>query len=318
MRMKLALKTAVYIALVALAVFSIQRLFGAWTAKMEVVDQRFNDVDELGSRPAVVTVPGTDPGESEASAETNGLNLSLTNRAELEGTNVVASGGTNAPGGGEGELSSSTPGPTMVESAPAGSSMGLDGACALFSVLAIAGLLARDVSRYIGQRAYRGLYNEDSEGIADPVYDEAEKVWANGDHLEAIRLLREFLKKNPRGVHAAFRIAEIYEKELRNELAAALEYEEILKCKLDAERWGWAAVHLCNLYYHMDQPAKADALLQRLATDYGHTAAAKKARKRLGLPEADSTKSETAPATTAPEAPAETSNLPRGFRPRDR
>jgi hypothetical protein len=117
--------------------------------------------------------------------------------------------------------------------------------------------------------------------MKDPDYDEAEAEWTNGNHLEAIRMMREYLKKNPREQHAALRIAEIYEKDLNNYLAAALEYEEVLTKKLAPERWGWAAIHLCNLYFKLDKEDKAVALLKRIDTEYGQTAAAEKARKRL-------------------------------------
>ena len=66
---------------------------------------------------------------------------------------------------------------------------------------------------------------------ARPNVEEAEALWANAKYLEAIQLLREYLKKNPREMHAALRIAEIYEKDLRNYLAAGSEYEEVLKHK---------------------------------------------------------------------------------------
>src|SRR6266540_2284702 len=96
------------------------------------------------------------------------------------------------------------------------------------------------------------------------------KGWADGHHLEAIRLMREYLQKNPREQHVALRIAEIYEKDLQNYLAAALEYEEVLKHKLPPERWGWAAVHLCNLYTSkLNHSDKAIILLQRIVTEYG-------------------------------------------------
>jgi hypothetical protein len=111
------------------------------------------------------------------------------------------------------------------------------------------------------------------------------------------------------------RIAEIYEKDLNNPLAAALEYEEVLTKKLEPERWGWSAIHLCNLYYRMDQQAKADALLHRIVREYGQTAAAKKARERLGLPEEGA---EEGLSEAAPEAAADGSTtpgkLPPGFR----
>jgi len=146
-------------------------------------------------------------------------------------------------------------------------------------------MLAHDVSHFIGGRALKVLYNDEGEGIADPEYEIAEQTWADGNHLEAIGLLRAYLAKNPKELHAALRIAEIYEKDLSNHLAAALEYEEVLKCKLKPERWGWAAIHLCNLYYKLNQPEKAVALLHRIDSEYGETAAAEKARKRLAMVE---------------------------------
>ncbi len=98
-------------------------------------------------------------------------------------------------------------------------------------------------------------------------------------------MLRDYLKKNPRELHAALRIAEIYEKDLKNYLAAALEYEEVLKHKLPPERWGWAAIHLCNLYSKLNHQDKTLNLLHRIVNEYPKTAAAKKARTRLGLAE---------------------------------
>jgi len=154
-------------------------------------------------------------------------------------------------------------------------------------VLSVVGgglLFAHDVSTYLGNKALKVLYNDDSEGIADPDYEVAEQEWADGNFLEAIQLLRAYLKKNPREVHAALRIAEIYEKDLKNHLAAALEYEELLKNKLPPERWGWAAIHLANLYSgKLNKTDQAVAWLRRIDAEYGDTAAAEKARLRLAL-----------------------------------
>lgn len=146
------------------------------------------------------------------------------------------------------------------------------------------GILAgHDVSQMIGNRAIKTLYNDEGAGLKDPEYDRAEQEWADGHYLEAIRLMRDYLQKNPREVHAAIRIAEIYEKDLHNHLAAALEYEEILKQNLPPERWGWSAIHLCNLYFKLSQPDKALTLLRRIESEYGETQAAEKARKRLEM-----------------------------------
>jgi tetratricopeptide (TPR) repeat protein len=192
----------------------------------------------------------------------------------------------------------------------------------ILSVIALGALLAWDFSNFMGNRTLKVLYNDDDASQKDPEYEEAEKIWANGQHLEAVRLMRDYYNKNPREVHVALRIAEIYEKDLNNFLAAALEYEEVLKKKLPGERWGWAAIHLCNLYFKLGQEMKGYALLQRIVKEYGETQAAEKARKRLKevdpnlLTEAEPPASAepTAAATPPPEEPK--SNLPPGFRPK--
>ena len=146
-------------------------------------------------------------------------------------------------------------------------------------------LITYDFTHFVGNQATSYLYSDVAEAVRDPEYDRAEAVWANGHYLEAVQIMREFLKSHPREIHAALRIAEIYEKDLNNPLAAALEYEEVLKHKLSAERWGWAAIHLCNLYSRLGQQPKALALLRRVVEEYPRVAAAKKARAHLGLPE---------------------------------
>jgi len=116
----------------------------------------------------------------------------------------------------------------------------------------------------------------------------------------------------------ALRIDEIYEKDLGNYLAAALEYEEILKKKLSAERWGWAAIHLANLYSgKLKKSQQAVDLLQRIVAEYGQTAAAKKARERLlaeGIALPELPEEQSAPPEEPLASPATPqSNLPPGF-----
>jgi hypothetical protein len=95
------------------------------------------------------------------------------------------------------------------------------------------------------------------------------------------------------------------------------------------------AVHLCNLYSKLGQQDKAKELLQRIATEYPQTAAARKARSHLGLPESEPEPAANAGNTgmaaepgvsvtppgkeqpaPAPPAPPPKSNLPPGFRPK--
>ena len=189
------------------------------------------------------------------------------------------------------------------------------GAGMVLSLVGLGLIVAHDISGLVGGRALKVIYNDEGEGMANPDYEKAEEKWANGNFLEAIQLMRDYLKQNPREQHVALRIAEIYEKDLQNFLAAALEYEEVLKQKLPPERWGWAAIHLCNLYTSkLNQSDKAIALLQRIVADYGATGAAEKARKRLAQLEDEGVALPSAEPPPAPAAPA--SNLPPGFAPK--
>ncbi len=193
--------------------------------------------------------------------------------------------------------------------------LGAWGAGLVLSLVGLGLFAANDLSHFVSGRAMKVLYNEEGEGVANPDYEKAEEEWAKGNFLDAIQLLRDYLKLNPREQHVALRIAEIYEKDLQNYLAAALEYEEVLKQKLPPERWGWAAVHLCNLYSSkLNRPHKAIILLQRIVTEYGETAAAEKARKRLTQLEEEGV---ALPPVEMPAEPApQASNLPPGFAPK--
>ena len=164
------------------------------------------------------------------------------------------------------------------------SRMVIFGSLFFVTVLSAGLMAAHDLSHFVASKAMTFIYDEDLKMEADPDYEEAEKEWADGNHLEAIRLMREYVQRKPREVHALIRIAEIYEKDLQNPLAAAMEYEEILKHKLKPERWGWAAIHLCNLYtskLHMQD--KAVALLLRVESECAGTPPAEKANKRLAM-----------------------------------
>jgi tetratricopeptide (TPR) repeat protein len=212
-------------------------------------------------------------------------------------------------------------GPSEVPTAATHQSGRSVGLLALFilSAMGLAVMVAYDLSHLVATRFQTFLFEVDEEVEKDPDYEEAEKAWADGRHLDAVGLLREFLKHKPRAIYAARRIAEIYEKDLGNHLAAALEYEEILKHPIPAEHWGWAAIHLANLYSgRLNKPEQAEALLRRILAEHPHTAAAHKARQRLGEPEPteEPPPEETAPPDAPPEEPPPKSNLPPGFRPK--
>jgi|APGre2960657468_1045069.scaffolds.fasta_scaffold00414_9 tetratricopeptide (TPR) repeat protein len=197
------------------------------------------------------------------------------------------------------------------------------GAMAFACVVGLAMLLAHDVSRITANRVEDFLFNDDGAPMVRPEYDEAEEVWTDGRHLEAIQLMRDYLKKNPSEIYVALRIAEIYEKDLLNPLAAALEYEEVLKKKLPPDRWAWSAIHLANLYSgRLNKIDQAVALLRRIVAEQARTPAAEKARLRLAQLDAGTdpdpepvVAEEPPPAPPEPVRPA--LKLPPGFRPRD-
>lgn len=142
----------------------------------------------------------------------------------------------------------------------------------------------RWLSNVLAQKVVDTLHSSDDATpfIKKADYEKAEEAWTRGDFLVSIELFREYLIENPNEVHASLRIAEIYEKDIGNYLASAMEYEEALKHRLPDEQWGWTAIHLCNLYISkLDRPADALQLMKRIAQEYEFTAAAAKARQHL-------------------------------------
>jgi len=151
----------------------------------------------------------------------------------------------------------------------------------LLSVVALGILCAYEAKKFFSSRAEKWMLESGASSGPVPEFEEAERVRASGDPLDAIRLLREYLQANPYDLRAMSRIAEIYRYDLQNELAAALEYEELLKRKLPDDQWAWSALHLAKVYGRMNEFDKSVALLERLDTDYGHTIAGRRAKKAL-------------------------------------
>jgi tetratricopeptide (TPR) repeat protein len=164
---------------------------------------------------------------------------------------------------------------------------------ALLAVLGVLGVLCfSHFSGGFGRRAELFSLESADPGVVGAQLEEADKLRKRGESLEAIRLLRDFLQEHPAETDLMSRIAEIYNYDLRNYLAAALEYEELLKRKISDEDWGWAALHLAKLYGRLNDPDKAVALLQRLDDEYGHTLAARRARKVREQHDTDSDEAE--------------------------
>jgi TolA-binding protein len=241
-----------------------------------------------------------------AAVDTNAVPAEPAANTETNQTNVAAAGAPVKPGG-------TPPAPSFSYSKMISYLL----LCAA-GFVGLAFLVARDIAHFFALKAEQAMFNDD--GVpADPEYEQAEELWKDGRYLEAIQGMREYLQKHPREQYVALRIAEIYETNLSNPLAAALEYEEVLKKNLPPERWGWAAIHLANIYSGaLNQPEKAVALLHRIDAEYGTTSAANKARERLIQidPTFVPAAAAAVPAAAAEsEAPAP-SNLPPGFRPK--
>ena len=181
----------------------------------------------------------------------------------LEGTNRVETSGQKGPAEKNGGM--------MVYFS------GMLGALLVFALL-----VARDVSHLTGERVGGNYLTKSNKSRKADMYEEAESVWADGAYVDAIDSFREYLKIFPGEYHVHKRIAEIYEKDLGSFRAAALEYEEMLQMDIPSARWGWVAIHLCNLYSgKLDDSDRALALLKRVANECGDTTAGQKARDRL-------------------------------------
>jgi TolA-binding protein len=333
--MNARIRIPLYIVLVILAGISGYYAFTSFGAIMNRAADRTTDLEQIeperkppaDEAAATPPAPATNAAAPElgtnAAALTNALGILTNSGLTPTNTNAVAAVEPTPAPEASGAVSS---GAGKKAASPGGGRIGLWLGVFVLSLVLLGLLIANDVSHFMSNRALATLYNDEGKGQEkDAEYDEAEQVWAKGDFLEAIGLMRDYLKKNPREQHVALRIAEIYEKDLGNFLAAALEYEEVLKHKLAPDRWGWAAIHLCNLYFKLDQEDKGYALLRRLVKQHPDTPAAQKARKRLQqvdgtVDEQIATESNVrvTPATMSvpkePEGPP--SNLPPGFKPK--
>jgi tetratricopeptide (TPR) repeat protein len=151
----------------------------------------------------------------------------------------------------------------------------------LLSVFVLGLLGVLDLKTFLSGRVEQWMVQGSTPTQPVPELEEAQRVRTSGDPLEAIRLLREYLQVHPYELHVMSRIAEIYRYDLGNYLAAALEYEELLKRKLPDDQWSWAALHLAKIYGELNELEKSVTLLERLDSKYGHTIAGRRAKKAL-------------------------------------
>lgn len=316
--MKFAARIVLYLLLVILAGYFFGRFRTAYQAT-PVVQESLVDGASTHDSPAE-----THP-ISAGAGDASGTNAAPASSSPTNGTTAVVASNTNSVAMTNAPAAKLPP----TTAAKRSDSLRYLGLFVLF-FLALGGLAAWDVAQAMGNRAGRAVMADDWVERKDPEYEKAEEEWSKGNHMDAIALMRQYLAKNPREQHVAIRIAEIYEKDLGNPLAAALELQEVLTKRLPRERWGWTAIRLSNLYSgRLNQSDKAMALLERIVNEYSETGAAKKARARLGIPEpvvaAPAEESPEAEAPAEPESPppesdsppeSPSSNLPKGFRPK--
>lgn len=326
--MKLALKSVVYLVLLFMAVHFFRQFRAEYELASTMASQLPTERGETNSAPVV--------SESSTNAEalaTNGLSAKpaagegtesgakpnlggVSTNASIADTNLTGVLSTNAAGGTNPPVSYAT------EMSRHRSAAITQMALFIVSLILLGGLAAWDFARSMGERSHALVFQENEGAERAPEYEAAEQEWSNGNYLEAIGQMREYLKHNPSEQYVALRIAEIYEKDLGNHVAAAMELEEVLGKRLPREKWGWTAIHLANIYSgKLNKPDQALGLLTRIVEHYPETGAAKKARARLGIPDPDP--GAVASGETPPESgsgPTEDgqdpSNLPKGFRPK--
>lgn len=336
-----AVKITLYVVLAIAAIWLGLRFYSEFkrnTAEKEISPETNEIVNATNSLMAATNQVETNVVAQATNVTAEGTNpLASATQTNQTTTNVTAEATNQAQQATSAVTAVNSPNNTVLSAKKIGKGKMMAYLGALIGVVIILGLLvAYDVTQFLGSRTVDLLFNDDLKGVYNPEYEEAEHAWANGKPLDAIQLMREYLKKNPREQYVALRIAEIYEKDLGNYLAAALEYEQVLQHKLPRERWGWAAIHLCNLYSKMGKEEPCVAMLRRIESEYSETAAAKKARNRLAMFESmgdstalgtdspeDAAAPEVAPKSTPkvrvvgkvePRQPE--SNLPPGFRPK--
>lgn len=332
--MKIIGKALTYLLLIVAATFCFVRMRSAYV-DVDVRGRQMAraEAEESGARveapepeaetrlagPGVTAPAGATPTPAPGGASGGDTNqVASTNRAPPASTNALPR--VEGRPGGAARVGVPVPGGSRAGAA------GLYLAGFVFSLMVLAILGGWDLTQALAGRATRAV-GADLEGTPenDPEYDAAEEEWTKGNYLEAIGQMREYLRRHPAEQYVAIRIAEIYEKDLQNYLAAALELEEVLTRKLPREKWGWTAVHLSNLYSgRLNQPDKAMAVLNRILDEYPDTAAAQKTRRRLGLPEPGAAGGVAAEAAAEeaeagePGASPDEGGLPRGFRARKR
>lgn len=146
---------------------------------------------------------------------------------------------------------------------------------------ALAVFLAREIAILCGGQAARLFLGGGRLGRFTPVFWRAERLRREAGPLDAVRVLREELVAHPRQWRLGVRIAEIYQQDLGNPLAAALEYEAVLQQRLPRPVRAELMVRLAACYLLLRRPDESAVLLRRVVEAFPRTAAAATAERRL-------------------------------------
>lgn len=146
---------------------------------------------------------------------------------------------------------------------------------------ALAVFLAREVAVFSGGLVARLFLGGGRLGRFTPVFWRAERLRRQAGPLDAVRVLREQLIAHPRQWRLAVRIAEIYQQDLGNPLAAALEYEAALQQRLPRPVQAELMVRLAACYLLLRRPDESAALLRRVVEAFPRTTVAGTAERRL-------------------------------------
>lgn len=168
----------------------------------------------------------------------------------------------------------------------AGSTPDASRAYALFSAYlvvsaALAAFVAWDVSRFLGSQAGRLFLGGGRVASITPSWWKAERLCRNHRPIEAIEVLRAYLNTHPRHWCVAVRIAEIYQLQLNDSLAAALEYKQILKRRLPPSARAEIMVRLAACQLLLRDGDESAAMLRQVVEQFPRAAAAQKATRRL-------------------------------------
>ncbi len=157
--------------------------------------------------------------------------------------------------------------------------------------VSLAFLFAWDFCHVVADRAVDALFGLNGQPEQTAVILKAELLRKQGFPFEAIELLRDHFHAHRRDTHAGVLIAEIYEHDLRNPLAAALEHEEMLTWRMKKERWAKLAVRAAALHARdLNRNDRASEIRRLFVAMCPDTRAARSAATRLAYVDAISSR----------------------------